>query len=146
IVLAELVPKRIAQMAPEALARMGSRPMWIMSRICAPLVWLLSVCTNLVLALVPMRARSGSDEEVQQEVKAIIASGAQSGVFHEAEQKIVERVFRLSDKSVKAVMVPRTDIQTLRLDDDAQRIRVVLATSTHSHFPVCKTGLDDLVG
>ncbi|MCC6322045.1 MAG: HlyC/CorC family transporter [Phycisphaerales bacterium] len=146
IVVAELVPKRIAQMAPEAWARAGSRPMWIMSRICRPLVWLLSVSTNLVLALVPIKSRAGSDHEVESEVKAIIASGARTGVFHHTEQQIVERVFKLSDQSVKAVMVPRTEIEFLLIDESPERIRALLATSGHSHFPVCRSGLDELVG
>ncbi len=146
IVVAELVPKRIAQTSPEVFARLGSRPMWIMSRVCRPLVWLLTLSTELLLRLVPLRGRAGSDEEVQHEVTAMIASGRESGVFHEAEQRIVERVFKLSDQSVKAVMVPRTNIEFLLLEDSPEKIRNALALSAHSHFPVCNTGLDDLVG
>ncbi|MFN7022218.1 MAG: hemolysin family protein [Phycisphaerales bacterium] len=146
IVLGELVPKRVAQMAPETIARVGARPMWIMSRVCRPLVWLLSAATNVVLRVVPVKDRRGSGEDAEREVRALIASGARSGLFHRAEQQIVERVFKLSDQSVKAVMVPRTEVEFLRLDETPQRIRAMLATSVHSHFPVCKTGLDDLVG
>lgn len=145
IVAGELVPKRLAQIAPEAFACLGSRPMWIMSRICAPLVWLLSAATNMVLKVIPIRQRR-DDELVVEEVKALVASGAETGVFHQAEQQIVERVFKLSDQSVKAIMVPRTDIHYLRIDDPVGRVRVAVATSSHSHFPVCRTGLDDLVG
>jgi len=145
IVAAELVPKRLAQIAPETFATLGSRPMWLVSRVCAPLVWLLSACTNLILRMVPLRQRR-DDAHVVEEVRALVASGAETGVFHEAEQRIVERVFKLSDQSVKAIMVPRTDILFLLIDDSAQRVRVVVATSSHSHFPVCRTGLDDLVG
>lgn len=146
IVVAELVPKRIAQMAPETIARLGSRPMWVMSRACRPLIWLLSLSTNLLLSVLPLRAKKDSEAEVEEDVRAMLASGTQLGMFHETEQRIVERVFRLSDQSVKAVMVPRTEIEFLLMDETAQRIRVVLATSSHSHYPVCKTGLDDLVG
>jgi putative hemolysin len=145
IVCAELVPKRLAQLAPETFARLGSRPMWVMSRVCRPIVWLLSSSTDLIVRLVPLRPRP-DDEGVLAEVKALVASGTETGVFHHAGQQIVERVFRLSDQSVKAIMVPRTDIDFLLLDDSMQRVRVVVATSSHSHFPVCKSGLDDLQG
>jgi putative hemolysin len=119
--------------------------MWVMSRVCRPIVWLLSSSTDLIVKLVPLRAKS-DDAGVVEEVKALVASGTETGVFHHTEQQIVERVFRLSDQSVKAIMVPRTDIDFLLLDDSMQRIRVVVATSSHSHFPVCKSGLDDLQG
>lgn len=145
IVFAELVPKRLAQLAPETFARLGSGPMWVISRICRPLVWLLSASTDLVVRIVPLRRRLDA-EAVEDEVRALVATGTEEGVFHQTEQQIVERVFRLSDKSVKAIMVPRTDVDFLLLDDSPQRIRVVVATGSHSHFPVCRTGLDDLVG
>jgi putative hemolysin len=145
IVAAELVPKRLAQIAPETFAALGSRPMWFMSRVCAPLVWALSASTNVILKVVPLRTRA-DQEMVVEDVKALVASGTETGVFHATEQQIVERVFRLSDQSVKAIMVPRTDVDILLVDDSVQRIRVVVATSSHSHFPVCKTGLDDLIG
>lgn len=145
IVAAELVPKRLAQLAPETFACLGARPMWFMSRACRPLVWLLSASTNLLLRVVPFRPKRDQDLVVE-DVRALLASGARSGVFQQAERQIVERVFRLSDQSVKAVMVPRTDIDFLLLDDPPARVRVVVATGSHSHFPVCKTGLDDLVG
>lgn len=145
IVVAELVPKRLAQIAPETFACLGARPMWIMSRVCRPLVWLLSASTNLILKLVPFRPKR-DQEMVVEDVRSLLASGARTGVFRHAEQQIVERVFRLSDQGVKAVMVPRTDIDFLLLDDTPQRVRVVVAMGSHSHFPVCKSGLDDLVG
>lgn len=146
IVVAELVPKRLAQTAPELFARLGSRPMVLMARICRPFIWLLSFSTDLVLKIIPLRARQAAGREVQQEIKAIIASGARTGTVHATEQHIVERVFRLGEQSVKAVMVPRTDIDFLLIDDSEQRIRVVIAAGSHSYLPVCRTGLDDLVG
>lgn len=145
IVAGELVPKRLAQIAPETFACLGARPMWAISRIAAPIVWLLSRSTNLILKLVPIRARP-SEEHVVEDVKALVATGAEAGVLHKTEQQLVERVFKLSDLGVKALMVPRTDVQFLLIDDPIARVRAVAATSSHSHFPICKTGLDDLIG
>lgn len=145
IVAAELVPKRLAQIAPEAFAIVGSRPMWLMSRVCAPLVWMLSAATDLILRVVPLRARN-DDQMVVEEVRALVATGAEAGVVERAEQQIVERVFKLGELGVKAIMVPRTDVRFLLLSDSLQNVRTMAATSAHSHFPVCRTGLDDLVG
>jgi putative hemolysin len=147
LIFTELVPKRIARAAPEALSSFFARPMRLISRLAAPLVWLLSVSTELVLKMIPVRVQN-DHESTEDEVKALLATGTEAGVFHEEEQELVERVFKLSDQRVTALMVPRTDIDFLRADDTIERVRVVLATSSHSHYPVVKSGagLDDLVG
>lgn len=147
LIFAELVPKRIARSAPETISAVLAVPMRVLSKLAAPLVWLLSLSTELVLKLVPIR--SGEDHgDTEDEVKALLATGTEAGVFHAEEQEMVERVFKLSDQRVTALMVPRTDIDFLRADDTIERVRVVLATSSHSHYPVCKPGggLDELVG
>jgi putative hemolysin len=145
LLLAELVPKRLGQLYPDGLARLVARPMSLMSRVSAPLIAVLSGLTNLILRLFPEPA---VDEEVaaQEEVKAILATGAEMGTVHEAEQQLVERVFQLGEQRVRSLMVPRNDIDFLDVGDTAQRVRVAVATSAHSHFPVCAGDLDHLVG
>lgn len=145
LVIAELVPKRLAQINPEGTSRLLARPMMWVSGACAPLVAVLSWMTDVIIRMLPIRP-GNPGESTEDEVKALIASGTESGVFHKQERQMVERVFSLSDQRVKALMVPRTDIDYLLADDTIQRVRVVVATSSHSHFPVCQTGLDDLVG
>ena len=150
LILGELVPKRLAMEAPEAIASAVARPMSALGVFARPLVALLTVSTDVIIRMIPgTTKKSAVDEQAAEaEVRAILASGAQEGVFHESEQKIVDRVFRLSDQTAKSLMVPRTDIDWLRSDDPVARIRVAVATSTHSHFPVCRGsgGLDELIG
>lgn len=145
IVFGELVPKRIAQSAPERIASLLSPPMMLVARFTAPAVWLLSHTTDLVLRILRVRSRP-EHEGAEEDVRSLMRSGTTGGIFHEAEQQIVERVFALSDRTVKSLMVPRPDIDWLPADASVHRIRVAVATSSHSHFPVCKTGLDDLIG
>lgn len=145
LVFAELVPKRLGQINPEGFARLFARPMDVVSRVTSPLVLVLSAITDVILRVLPVRAKHDPDAAAD-EVKAIIASGTESGVFHRSEQDVVERVFRLSDQRVTAIMVPRTDIDFLNVSDSVERVRVAIATSAHSHFPVCDGGLDTLVG
>lgn len=148
LILGELVPKRLALLAPETIASTVARPMNALSVAARPLVWLLTTSTDLIIRLLPFgKGTAALDEDAAEaEVRAILETGAREGVFHESEQRIVERVFRLSDQTAKGLMVPRTDIDWLRADEQVNRVRVAVATSTHSHFPICKTGLDDLVG
>jgi len=145
IVFGELVPKRLAQSSPEKFAAFFSRPMRLVSRVAAPAVWALSHTTDLILRILPFRAPEGN-AGAEEEVRSLMRAGTSEGIFHESEQQIVERVFALSDRTVKSLMVPRPDIDWLPSDASVHRIRVAVATSSHSHFPVCKTGLDDLIG
>lgn len=145
LVFAELVPKRLGQMFPEPLARAMALPMHWLSRISTPLVTVLGGLTDAILWLVPIRPKI-DDQAAEEEVKAILASGAETGIFNPHEQQIVNRVFDLSDRKVRSIMVPRTDIVFLDIADTTQRIRVAVATSSHSHFPVCDGDLDHLVG
>jgi putative hemolysin len=145
LLLAELVPKRIGQLNPEGLARLIARPMNWISRVSAPLIAVLSLLTDFILRFIPVRP-AHEDHAPQEEVKAILASGAEEGTIAESEQQIVERVFQLGEQRVKTLMVPRNDIDTLDEHDTLQRVRVAVATSSHSHFPVISGDLDHLVG
>jgi len=145
IVLGELVPKRFALNSPEKIASVVAAPMQILAYITAPFVFLLSVSTDLVLKVFPGRS-AGSELVTEEEIKSLIEKGAQAGLFHEKERELVERIFRLGDQSVSSLMVPRSDIVWLEADAPVERIRVAVATSSHSHFPVCRGGLDHIMG
>ena len=150
LVIAELVPKRIGQARAETIASWFAPVTRLVATLAAPLIWILTISTELILKLIPLKAQN-EHASTEEEVKALIATGTEAGVFHQEEQELVERVFKLSDQRVTALMVPRTDIDFLRADDSIERVRVVLATSSHSHYPVVKSGagvggLDDLLG
>lgn len=147
LVISELVPKRIGQARAETIASWFAPITTLIAKLAAPLIWVLTISTELILKLVPIRPVQDHDS-TEEEVKALIATGTEAGVFHQEEQELVERVFRLSDQRVTALMVPRTDIDYLHADDTLERIRVTLATTSHSHYPVVKpgAGLDELIG
>jgi putative hemolysin len=145
LVLGELAPKRLALNSPETIASVIAAPMHVLSAITAPFVKLLSVSTDLVLKFLPGKAID--DRAVlEHEVRGMIRQGAAAGMFHERERDLVDRIFRMADQRVSGLMVPRTDIAWLNADASAERIRVAVATSSFSHFPVCEGGLDQLIG
>lgn len=145
LVIGELVPKRLALTAPEWWARLLARPMAAISWFGSPLIKVLSVSTDVVVKLFPMRVVAESDVS-EDEIRALIRRGTREGVFEQAEQEIVDRVFRFADLKVRSLMVPRNDIEWLDATASAERVRVAVATSPHSHFPVCKAGLENLIG
>lgn len=145
LVIGELVPKRIALNEPEQIACSVAKPMRFLSRLTAPLVNLLSLSTEALLRVLNVRA-SDEPEVTEEEIKVLIRQGAESGMFEEAEHEMVERVFRLGDRPIKALMTPRIDVVWLdvssALDESIQKV----IESTHSRFPVGRDSLDNCIG
>ncbi|MFD2234437.1 hemolysin family protein [Phaeospirillum tilakii] len=145
LIVGELVPKQIALANPERIAAWVARPMALLARLASPLVWLLELSSRLVLGL--LRIRPGSESGVtEEEVKAMIAEGTESGVFAPQEREMLSGVMRLADRKVRAVMTPRADIVWLDLDADPAALLATLRASPHSRFPVGRGGIDSLSG
>lgn len=145
LVLGELVPKRIGLNRPETIATAAAIPMRTLSSIAAPAVWFISASSDLVLRLLGGLDQTGR-EVTEEDIRGMVEEAAETGVVYKAEQEMVEGVFRLGDRKVKAMMVPRTEIEWLDATDSVDRVRVAVATSFHSHYPVCRGGLDHVVG
>ncbi len=143
--LAELIPKRLAIARPEAIARAVAGPMQALSRIASPVIRLLGITTEFVLRLI--RFRPAKDQVVTEyEIRALIEQATVAGVFLEAEQEMVERVFRLGDRRVGAMMTPRNKIVWLDLNDPPEKTRRKIAKNGFSRFPVAAGRLGNLVG
>ncbi len=145
LVVGELIPKRLALAHPEAIARVVSRPSRLAAKLASPLVALLSGSAEGTLKLFGFRENKEHDVS-EEEIRGMIEKGTQSGVILEAEQELVERVFRLGDQRVGELMVSRADITWIDAQAGVERVRLVVATSPHSHFPVCEGSLDTIVG
>ena len=145
LIAGELVPKRLALVAAEGIAIRVSRPMKLLSRVAAPVVWLLQKSTEGILALFGIKKQQTSTVS-EDEVKMMIAEGTSTGVFHKAEGHMIERLLRLADRSVQAIMTPRFDVVWLDTTDSWETIRDEIATSGHSRLPVCRGTIDEVVG
>lgn len=145
LVFGELVPKRIALNHAESIAAALAPAMKSLSVLTSPAVNFLSLSTNLVLKLFGFQIskEAGITEE---EVRLMIEEGTQSGVFEPTEQKMVERIFRLGDLPVSALMTPRPDIVWLDPNDDFKDIRDEIMTTSHSHYPVAEGQIDRIIG
>ncbi|MBK7664980.1 MAG: HlyC/CorC family transporter [Sterolibacteriaceae bacterium] len=145
IVLGELVPKRLGQISPEPIARIVARPMLWLAILGKPFVKLLSTSTNLVLRLLGARA-SGSNAVTEEEIHAMLAEGSNAGVIEHHEHAMVRNVFRLDDRQIASLMIPRADIVYLDVDDPIEINLRKIETAVHTRFPVCKGGLSDVLG
>lgn len=145
IVFGELFPKRLAQSNPEPIARIVARPMLKLSRFARPLVQLLSGSTQLLLRLVGART-SNSQAVTEEEIHALLEEGSDAGIIEENERQMVRNVFRLDERQITSLMVPRSDIVCLDLDEPLSENLQRIQESEHSRFPVCKAGFDEVLG
>jgi putative hemolysin len=145
LIFGELVPKRLALNGPEQIAAVVARPMRMLSTIASPLVTLLGASTNLALRLLMVRPRPEAPV-TEEEIEILIEQGRQAGIFDEAEQDIVEAVFRLGDRRVSSLMTPRPDVVWLDLERPPDEVLRTVLASHHERFPACRGSLDDIVG
>lgn len=145
LVIGELVPKRIGLNAPERIAAIMSRPMSFISKLTAPVVWLLSVSTNTVLKLL-RQSKSADSAVTEDEIKAILVQGKTEGIIEETEQELMENVIRLDDQSITALMTPRTKVVWLDLQGKSSEIREQILKSQFSRLLVVKGDLDNIQG
>ncbi|WP_019498072.1 hemolysin family protein [Pseudanabaena sp. PCC 6802] len=145
LTIGELVPKRIALNNPEQIACNVARPMRFLSRLTAPIVHILGVSTDTLLGLLGIRP-SNEPDITEEEIKVLIRQGAESGMFEEAEHEIVQRVFRLSDRPIKAIMTPRTEIDWLDIESTLEENLQEVMNSNRSRFPVGRGSLDRCIG
>ncbi|MGH8821414.1 MAG: hemolysin family protein, partial [Rhodoferax sp.] len=146
IVFGELVPKRIGQLYPEAVARWVSRPMTWVATGAKPFVRLLAVSTQAVLKL--LRVDNAASRAVtEEEIVASLEEGLDAGVIEAHEHQMVRNVFRLDDRQIGSMMIPRAEITWLDASAPiADVLRAVAAEESHARYPVCRGGLDHVVG
>src|SRR3984885_5643566 len=145
LVLGELVPKQLALRTPELMAIRVAGPISVLSRIMAPAVWLLGVSSGFVLRAFGLH-RPSRQSVTEEELKALLIEGAQTGVLEMEERDMIERVLRLADKPVRAIMTPRTELAWVDRTHPAKAIAAALKAAPHSRFVVCDNSIDNVVG
>ena len=145
IIFGELVPKRIGQTHPESVARLVARPMEWLSMIGGPFVRLLTACTHATLRLLGIKNGPGRSV-TEEEIAASLEEGLDAGVIEAQEHQMVRNVFRLDDRQVGSMMIPRAEIVWLDAAGSADDVLRVIVDEEHSRYPVCRGGLDDVIG
>ncbi|MCA3184733.1 hemolysin family protein [Cupriavidus sp.] len=145
IVLGELVPKRLGQMAPEAIARLAARPISFLAVASKPFVKLLSGSTQLVLRMLGVKSDRGP-AVTEEEIHALLVEGSEAGVIERHEHTMVRNVFRLDDRQLASLMVPRGDVVYLDVESTEEDNLRRIEESDHSRFPVVRGGMHDILG
>ena len=146
LVLGELVPKRNAMKRSDSIARAVSGLMIGMSSVLKPVIWLLTVSTNAVLRLCGIDPNDNAEEVSEEEIIMMLDEGEEAGSIESSEKKLIKNVFALNDTSAENVMVHRSQVCFLRMDDPREKLLDEIAESGYSRFPVCGESVDDVVG
>jgi putative hemolysin len=143
LVVGELTPKRLALQRAEGFSLVVARPLNTIARLFRPVVWLLSVSTNVLVRLLGGDPRAGGEAISQEELRDLVAA-------HESlssdERRLIDEVFRAGDREVREVMTPRTEVEFLDASTTVSRAARQLAESGHSRYPVIGRDQDDVVG
>lgn len=145
IVVGELVPKRLGQLNAERIACLVARPMHWLATLTRPFVWLLSASTNAGLRLLRVN-QNGNSNVTEEEIHAMLVEGSEAGVIEDHEHTMLRNVFRLDERSLSSLMVPRSDIHYLDLAQPLAVNLQRLVEYRHNFFPVCNGSLSELVG
>lgn len=146
ILFGELVPKRIGQLFPEAVARVTAPPMLALATLAKPFVHLLSSSTSAILKLMRVDVH-GARTVTEEEISASLVEGVDAGVIEQHEHQMVQNVFHLDERTLTSIMVPRSDIEWLDAKLPVpQALAQVGSGGAHSWYPVCRGDLDNVVG
>lgn len=145
ILFGELIPKRIAILQPEKIAKNFAKPIKVLSRISYPVVWILSILSTGFFKLFNIKKHTDS-QVTEEEIKAMINEGSELGAIEEEEKDIIERVFHLGDRNITSLMTHRTDIVWFDINEDKNLMREKIKEHQHSVYPVCEETIDDLKG
>ncbi len=145
LVVGELVPKQLALRQPERVSAAVAPSLSLLARVGAPVVWVLGRSSGLVLRLFGAH-RDERQTVTEEELKAVLAEGAQEGVLEHEERDMIERLLRLADKPVRAIMTPRTELAWIDRTDRDSDIAAAVRRAPHSRFVVCDGAVDNVVG
>ncbi len=144
LVFGELVPKRIGMASADGVAQFMARPVYWLSVVAKPFVWLLAKSTSWLVSLCGIKGDGAKITE--EEIKSIIQEGTEHGEVTKVEQDIMERVLLMGDLKVGSIMTHRADVAYIDVSADVEAIRAVFRTDLHDNYPVVNSSLDDVVG
>jgi putative hemolysin len=145
IVFGELVPKRLALAHAERYAMLVSRPVILLGKIMAPLVWMLTLVTNATTRVLGVR-EVDEDRLTSEEIRILVERGGEQGVIEAEEEQMIGAVLELGKRRVHEVMVPRIDIAALAADAPLDELVDTIVREGHSRIPVYEETIDNVIG
>ncbi len=146
LVFAELVPKRVALQKAENISLAIVGPVNMVSKVASPFVKLLSVSTSLVLRILGMHNENIEERVSEEEIRSLIETGQENGVFNEYEKDMIESIFEFDDKVAREIMTSRTNVYAIDINEPLVDYIDELLASRHSRIPVYDDEIDNIIG
>lgn len=146
LVFGELVPKRIAMKKAETLALGMAGMLYFVSKVFAPLVWLLTISTNFMLRLLGMNPEEEEESVSEEEIRMLLSEGEEKGTIPAEENELIQNVFEFDDVPVGKICTYRRNVIRLPKMDSWQEWENILLESRHSYYPICGKDDEDIVG
>lgn len=145
ILFADLMPKRLAMIAPEKIAVSVIEPIQIFIKVCKPLAWFINAIANMLFRL--FKVNTIRDDNITfDDISAVMDAGAQAGVLQKQEHHFIENVFELEERNVPSSMTTRENVVFFTLNEPEVSIRQKLAEYPYSKFLVCSNDIDSVIG
>jgi magnesium and cobalt exporter, CNNM family len=145
LVIGEIVPKQIALRSPEPIAVVMARPMWWLSRVTAPFVWLLDRSSAAIFKLLGLD-RGSKNQVTAEELHLVVAEAQTAGVLEEDERAMISGIVRWAARPVREVMTPRTEIDWIDIHSSPEEVRAALLATPHSRIPVADGAVENIIG
>lgn len=146
LVFGELVPKRLAMQRAETVSMAAIWPLYLLSKTAAPFVKLLSWSTNTILRLFGVDLHKKEEEEIEEEIRMLLAEGIGMGSIQEMEQLLITNVFEFNNKTVAEIMVPLQDLVVISKDQSLEEISQIMKEQRFSRFPVYESDVNHIIG
>ncbi len=146
LIFGELVPKRIAMNNPEKVAGFVSGVLSAVATVLRPVVWFLAKSTNGVLRLIGIDPNENSEKVSEDDIRLMVDIGEEKGTIESNEKELIENIFEFNNTTAADIMVHRTDMVVLWLEDPLDTIIETIQDSGLSRFPVCGEDVDDVRG
>lgn len=146
LVFGELVPKRVAMRKTEEIALGISRTVSGISVAFAPVVWLLTKSTNLVLRLIGIDPNEDENDVSEEDIRVMVDSGAKNGSIDNSERDFIQNVFEFDDLTVGEICTHRTEVTLLWLEETDEEWEETIHQTCHNFYPVCDETVDNVVG
>ena len=146
LVFGELIPKRIGMRKSEGIALSLAGTLNFLSKLFTPAIWMLTISINGILKLIGINPNESDGDEGEENIRMMVDMSGEKGLIDKEEQEMICNVFEFDDLSVSEFCTHRTDIEVLWLDDSIEQWDDIIKNSFHKYYPICKDGVDDIVG
>lgn len=146
VVLGELVPKRIAMKKADQMALGMSGLIYVISKIFAPVVWLLTVSGNGLIRLFGINPHESEEENTEEEIRMMVDVGSEKGTIQPEEKDLIQNIFEFNDTTAEEIITHRTEVSLLWMDESEEQWAQTINESRHSMYPVCGESVDDVLG